>query len=236
MAGSSTETGQRDDVGVVVVEDGGTMGRTMVRQLQDLEHEGKRVRVLDWLDHDAALGWNRWSEADVVFIDAYFSDRQRRDRAASLFAGLEVADMLARRYPSARVVAYSELARRPEVNIPFHEPSSVVGLYDLLGLVQHLRSSVWDEAPIGQVEPPTKQDHESLGVAVGARIVDALALMRSSDERWELIAQTSGFRKPAARVRDFVNDRVRPLLGIEVRQYRLSVSVLQRVTGLPARW
>lgn len=49
---------------VVLVEDGGTMGRTLVRQLQGLENEGRRVQVLDWLDHDAALRWERWAEAE----------------------------------------------------------------------------------------------------------------------------------------------------------------------------
>jgi hypothetical protein len=114
--------------GVVIVEDGATMGRTLIDRLVALRGPaGERVWIAEWLDHDRTLAWCGWRGVDVVFVDAYFSDRQRHDPPASLFAGLEVAEMLSARQVKPRVVAYSGLVRRPEINIPFREPAAVGG-------------------------------------------------------------------------------------------------------------
>jgi hypothetical protein len=221
---------------VVLIEDGLTMATDLFHQLRSLiGPSGQRVRLLETFDHDRALRWGRWPEADVVLLDAYFSDRQRRDPSASMFAGLEVAERLSTCQPMPKVIGYSGLARRPEVNIPFREPGSVVALFDLVGLVDNLGSAIWDTVPVGKLKEPVPADYEALGVSPNARIAEALSLMRQRPERWEVIAGIEKNRNPPPKVREFVNDRIRPLLGIEEPYYRLAIEVLRRVTRLPAR-
>ena len=214
----------------------------LLDRLQRLSENGsRRVETVGICEHQSACGWD-WDGApvDVVLLDAYrHLNAQRADATLSIFGGLDVAAVITALDHPPRIVGYSAAARNPEVNIPFREFPVVAALYYHADLVDYIEEALWSDDHPHSVREPTPEDYQRLGVMDDARIWTAIQLMlaRPATEEfprgdaWETVAQTQPVRATEARTREYINDHVRPLLG--VANYREVRTVLQRVTRLP---
>lgn len=227
---------------VLIVEDRVETVHVLLDRIQRLSLDGSRsAETVGICEHQSACQWD-WDGApvDVVLLDAYrHLNAQRADPTLSIFGGLDVAAAISVLDHPPRIVGYSAAAREPEVNIPFREFPVVVALYYHADLVEYIEDALWSEEHPRAVPQPTSEDYQRLGVMEDAQIWTAIQLMLArpaTDEfprgdAWETVAQTQPVRATEARTREYINDYVRPWLG--VANYREVRTVLQRVTRLP---
>ena len=131
----------------IVIEDRGTFGPALVRQLEPL---GVQAR---WIPHPVAadLGAATWASVPLVLLDALDLSSQQDDRRRSRLTSLDVLAAIARvpRQDRPRVVVYSTHMAKPEVNIPLRGAEVADAFYDVAAhqlMRTHERTwrQVWD--------------------------------------------------------------------------------------------
>lgn len=231
-------------VQVIVVEDHKPFIDALRRAFHhlDVAHPG-RAHLAAVVDPEEAIGRHDWQGVDAVIVDAYRHETPWTvPPSSSRFTGLDIADAIHRSAPGTRVVGCSAWAGTPEVNITFRQVAGVVAVYEKAALVEHLDEALWSDDHPHQVPAPTDADHDRLGVAPGAQVWAAILAMRKVQARdrhphgdaWERVAVTEPGRQIADRTREYIKDRVAPLLGITGHgNHRAVVAVIQRVVKLP---
>src|SRR5262245_44057868 len=118
----------------IVIEDRGTFGPALVRQLEPM---GVQAR---WLPHPVAaeMGPATWASVPLVLLDALDLSSQQDDRTRSRLTSLDVLASVARVPPGEepRVVVYSTHMAKPEVNIPLRGTGVAHGFYDVGALLE----------------------------------------------------------------------------------------------------
>lgn len=237
---------------LLIIEDHVTFTELIKKELRNRQVSGPAVEVrshLGLLDD-----WPHPHEFDqfsMVLVDAYAGEPQQRDHRESIFVGLEVlerlqriADERGRRERSTTmcpVTVYSTNMGDPAVNIPAREYGIVRACIETDQLISNVvRLLTGEKVSASALVPgPVAADYRELGVGPAARVAEAYHRMRERPDAWELVwrpdfdtSSRSGFA-PEPKVREFINDTVRPLLDIEVKHYKPVVEVMRKVAGLP---
>ncbi len=171
---------------------------------------------------------------ELALVDAYDDHSQRLDPSLSRFAVLPVADALAAMPTPVPLVVHSLDIGRPEVFVPANQLPGVRACYRADDLLVDLVDIVARRSFARAGPPPRERDAMALGVGPSARILDAVRLLQSRADAWELVWQPE-WRTPPKAVRDWIRERVVPLLDLPSPGYRAAVRVTQRVCWLPAR-
>jgi hypothetical protein len=217
----------------IVVEDRGTFGPALVRQLEPM---GVQAR---WMPHPIAVSLDRatWAAVPLVLIDALDLSSQQDDRTLSRLASLDILESLARmpREQAPRIVVYSTHMAKPEVNIPLRQPGVVHAFYEVGALLEHLPDVVMGRYP-GQVALPRPADWAQLhpDLPASADVAAAHQLMRTHDRTWRQVWDGDAAFDKAAQV--WVRRNVLSALGTETSGYSLAIEVVRKLAGLPYRW
>lgn len=174
----------------------------------------------------------QFSSAELVMLDACDYDSQQEDPTASRFSALDLCERIAGLTDPPRVVVYSTSMSRPEVNIPVREYSFVRACLDHNELLSYLPQLVRGESVVGRIPPPGASDYRDLGVGPRAQVAAAYHLIRTRPDAWELVWRPTMTKAPDA-TREWINDRIRPLLDISTPNYKPAIEVIKRVAGLP---
>jgi hypothetical protein len=225
----------------IVIEDRGTFGPALVRQLEPL---GVQAR---WIPHPIAaeLAPATWASAPLVLLDALDLSSQQDDHTRSRLTSLDVLESVARVPAPAtpRVVVYSTHMAKPEVNIPLRGAKVAEGFYDVGALLEHLPAIVQatqrrgDLAHIaGQVRAPEPADWAALhpDLPAYADVVAAHQLMRTHARTWRQVWDPDATFDKAAQV--WVRRNVLSALGAPSAGYNMAVEVVRKVAGLPYQW
>jgi hypothetical protein len=214
----------------VVIEDRGTFGPALVRQL---EARGLAAR---WVPHPVAgeVDPATWNQASLVFLDALDLSSQQEDPTRSRLASLDLLEMFAAlpadRRP--RVVVYSTHMAKPEVNIPLRRSGSATAFYEVHDLMDQLDEVVRHRFP-GQVPPPAAADWAVLHPALHERsdVAAAHQAMRRREGAWRLVwDDRAGYDKA---IQVWIRRNVVSLLRVETRGYGVAVEVTRKLAGLP---
>lgn len=213
---------------VVVVEDRASFGPSMVREVS------RRGLTCQWITHDQALGAgpDRWTDVDLILLDAFDIGAQQSDPTRSRLASLDVMVDLP---PGPLVVVYSTAMQRPEVNIPLRGPGRAVAFYEVFNLPDQLDGIVAGVFE-GQVPPPTAADFKELDprLPYGADVAGAHRRMQTHPRSWRQIWDEHAPFDKAAQV--WISRNILPLLGSpDGGGYGMAVNVVRRVAGLPFR-
>jgi hypothetical protein len=217
----------------IVIEDRGTFGPALVRQLEPL---GVQAR---WIPHPVAadLGPATWASAPLVLLDALDLSSQQDDHTRSRLTSLDVLESVARlpRPALPRVIVYSTHMAKPEVNIPLRGAGVARGFYDVGALLEHLADIVVGKLE-GQVPPPVPADWAALhpDLQPCADVVAAHQLMRTHERTWRQVWDPDAAFDKAAQV--WVRRNVLAALGAESAGYNMAVEVVRKLAGLPYQW
>jgi hypothetical protein len=214
----------------VVIEDRGTFGPALARQL------AARGRPARWVPHPFAVDLDPscWANASLVFLDALDLSSQQEDPTRSRLASLDLLQQFAA-LPAGerpRVVVYSTHMAKPEINIPLRRPGSAVAFYEVQDLMDHLDDIVLGRYP-GQVPPPTPDDWATLHPSLHARsdVAAAHQAMRRREGAWRLVwDDRAGYDKA---IQVWIRRNVVSLLDVEARGYGIAVEVTRKLAGLP---
>jgi hypothetical protein len=226
----------------IVIEDRGTFGPALVRQLEPM---GVQAR---WIPHPVAadLGPATWASVPLVLLDALDLPSQQDDHTRSRLSSLDVLESVARvpRGEGPRTVVYSTHMAKPEVNIPLRGAGVASGFYDVGALLEHLAHIVLavQSAPTGavrldgQVPAPDPADWASLhpDLPACADVGAAHQLMRTHERTWRQVWDPDAAFDKAAQV--WVRRNVLPALGAESAGYNMAVEVVRKLAGLPYQW
>jgi hypothetical protein len=235
----------------IVIEDRGTFGPALVRQLEPL---GVQAR---WIPHPVAadLAPATWASVPLVLLDALDLSSQQDDRSRSRLTSLDVLESVARGPPpdTPRVVVYSTHMAKPEVNIPLRGARVAAGYYEVGALIEHLSAIVTaahqpGRAPAGspagrprhrlpgQVPEPVPADWLALhpDLPVCADVVVAHQLMRTHPRTWRQVWDPTAAFDKAAQV--WVRRNVLGALGAESASYNMAIEVVRKLAGLPYQW
>jgi hypothetical protein len=225
----------------IVIEDRGTFGPALVRQLEPL---GVQAR---WIPHPVAaeLAPATWASVPLVLLDALDLSSQQDDHTRSRLTSLDVLASVARVSPpdTPRVVVYSTHMAKAEVNIPLRGANVAEGFYEVNGLLEHLpeivlavqRGADLSRVP-GQVRRPQPADWAALhpDLPACADVVVAHQLMRTHARTWRQVWDPDATFDKAAQV--WVRRNVLGVLGAESAGYNMAVEVVRKVAGLPYQW
>jgi hypothetical protein len=217
----------------IVIEDRGTFGPALVRQLEPM---GVQAR---WIPHPVAadLVTPTWSSVPLVLLDALDLSSQQDDHTRSRLTSLDVLASVARlpRPQRPRIVVYSTHMAKPEVNIPLRGSGVAQGFYDVGALLEHLGGIVVGQLH-GQVPAPEPADWASLHPDLHpcADVVAAHQLMRTHERTWRQVWDAHAAFDKAAQV--WVRRNVLPSLGAESAGYNMAVEVVRKLAGLPYQW
>jgi hypothetical protein len=160
-----------------------------------------------------------------------------------LLAGPEVVASLRETGFSGPVIVYGSRAGWPEVNITARQAGATAVCTEM-DLVRDLPHLVAGREICSQVPPPTDDDFRRLGLEPGALLWEAIVAMRhvrlrdvfAHGDAWERVALTDPTRKVDDRTREYINDKVGPLLGITEGhgRHRRIAELIGSVVGLPA--
>jgi hypothetical protein len=226
----------------IVIEDRGTFGPALVRQLEPL---GVQAR---WVPHPVAadLGPATWASVPLVLLDALDLSSQQDDHTRSRLTSLDVLESVARvpRPALPYVVVYSTHMAKPEVNIPLRGAGVARAFYEVGALLEHLPDIVADQAAggaaggrlDGQVAPPGPADWAALHpeLPACADVVLAHQLMRTHERTWRQVWDPDAAFDKAAQV--WVRRNVLASLGAESAGYNMAVEVVRKLAGLPYQW
>jgi hypothetical protein len=232
----------------IVIEDRGTFGPALVRQLEPL---GVQAR---WIPHPVAadLAPATWASVPLVLLDALDLSSQQDDRSRSRLTSLDVLASVARVPPpdTPLVVVYSTHMAKPEVNIPLRGARVAEGYYEVGSLIEHLPAIVTAAqrtiagAPAappgprlpGQVPAPAPADWTALhpDLPPCADVVVAHQLMRTHPRTWRQVWDPTAAFDKAAQV--WVRRNVLGALGAESASYNMAIEVVRKVAGLPYQW
>lgn len=227
--------------GFVIVEDNATVLAALLRRIEQLPGHPVRVRVLD---HTQALATSRWSADSCYLVAALRHPRvQDVDPTVPLLGGPDVVAHLRDSGVVGPVIVYGSRADWPEVNITSRQAGADAVIEEDV-LIARFPVAVSDPLHSLQVPAPTGEDFALLGLNPDAKIWDAITAMRHIRARdsfphgdaWERVALTDPMRKIEDRTREYINDRVGPLLGItdgHARHKRIAVTIA-KIVGLPA--
>lgn len=225
---------------VALIDDHAPTITALVRALRAGAAEPPTVQVHG---HSHALTTEDWSGVDRVLVAAWrHGSVQAVDPTAPLLAGPDVVAHVSRCRPDVPVIAYGARAARPEVQIILRQ-AGAVAVYEEQVLRARLREVLDGDSWPGQVLSPTPEDFAALGLEPDADLWAAVRLMRRVRPRdrfphgdaWERLAQTEPNRKIDDRTREYINDRVAPLLGITGwGRHRRVTELLGSILGLPA--
>jgi hypothetical protein len=226
MVGSEPTADRR----AVVIEDRGTFGPALARQL------AARGRPARWVPHPFAIDLDPvcWANAPLVFLDALDLSSQQEDPTRSRLASLDLLQQFAALPPGQRpkVIVYSTHMAKPEINIPLRRPGSAVAFYEVQDLMDRLDDIVLDRYP-GQVAPPTPEDWAALHPGLHARsdVAGAHQAMRRRESAWRLVWDDHAAYDKAVQV--WIRRNVVSLLDVEARGYGIAVEVTRKLAGLP---
>ena len=225
----------------IVIEDRGTFGPALVRQLEPL---GVQAR---WIPHPvaASLGPETWASAPLVLLDALDLSSQQDDPTRSRLTSLDILESVGR-VPAPntpRVIVYSTHMGKPEVNIPLRGARVAEAFYDVKDLLDHLPAVVlaaqdntsMAELP-GQVPTPVPADWAALhpDLPACADVVAAHQLMRGHDRTWRQVWDADATFDKAVQV--WVHRRVMTVMGAENFGYSMAIEVVRKIAGLPYQW
>lgn len=222
---------------VLIIDDTLAFAQAAMQVLHSAEAQAAGVdpRSLQISDHAGFLAEPaRWGSVDVALVDAYDDHTQRVDLGASRFAALDVADTLASLPSPPRLVVYSLDIAHPEVSVPTSQLPRLHACYGADELLADLVGIVGQGSLLRRARPPSAEDFAVLGVGPHARVVDALRLLRSREEAWVAVWSPE-WTAPSKATRDWIRDRVVPLLDLPRPGYRMAIRVAQRICWLPAR-
>jgi hypothetical protein len=226
----------------IVIEDRGTFGPALVRQLEPL---GVQAR---WIPHPVAadLGPATWASVPLVLLDALDLSSQQDDHTRSRLTCLDVLESVSR-VPAPGtplVVVYSTHMAKAEVNIPLRGARVAAGYFDVGALIENLPAIVLAaQSPgtrparlTGQVPEPAPADwaHLHPDLPVCADVVVAHQLMRTHARTWRQVWDPEAAFDKAAQV--WVRRNVLAALGAESASYNMAVEVVRKLAGLPYQW
>lgn len=217
----------------VIVEDRGSFGPALARQL---ERHGVGAR---WIPHAVALAQQAetLAGADLVLIDALDLDRQQSDPTQSRLASLDLLFQLASSSPPQRprVVVYSTVMHRPELNIPLRQAGVEASFFDVKALTANVGGiALAERLDDVQVPKPTVDDWHALhpDLPVGSAVAAAHQRIREHERAWRQIWDPDAAFDKAAQV--WVSRNVLPLLDLSSASgYRVAIEVIRKVAGLP---
>lgn len=219
----------------VMIEDRLSYVDSALERLRRAVPGGLEKGALAFSSHRKVLadsaGLELLADAELVLLDAYDYDSQQEDPTASKAGALHVCEQLSQLAKPPPVVVYSVYIRSPEINIPIREYPFVTTCLDHHQLLESLPELIAGRPPQSDAAPPTPADYRDLGVGAGAQVTRAYHLYRTRPDAWELVYR-DGYNG-ARRTREWINDRVHPLLDIAVQSYKPVVEVMRRISGLP---
>jgi hypothetical protein len=171
---------------------------------------------------------------ELILLDAIDFDTQQDDRTASRLGALRICDLLHERRSQARVVAYSSAMDRPELHIPLREYPFVEACVVHSTLLVQLPAILDGQSPAHAVPLPTVDDYRRLRVEPAARLAEGHRLMTSRPDAWRLVWDAVS-PTPEPRTREWINDRVRPVVRPLEPGYKPVVRVMRRLSGLPVQ-
>jgi hypothetical protein len=214
----------------VVIEDRGTFGPALARQL------ATRGQPARWVPHPLAIDLDPalWANAPLVFLDALDLSSQQEDPTRSRLTSLDLLQTFAALPPAQRptVIVYSTHMAKPEINIPLRRPGSAKAFYEVQDLMDNLDDVVLGRYP-GQVPPPTDADWAALHPSLHARsdVAAVHQAMRRREGAWRLVwDDRAGYDKA---VQVWIRRNVVSLLDVEHRGYGIAVEVTRKLAGLP---
>jgi hypothetical protein len=217
----------------IVIEDRGTFGPALVRQLEPM---GVQAR---WVPHPTAVALDpsTWAAVPLVLLDALDLSSQQDDRTRTRLTSLDVLESLARlpRSGMPRVIVYSTHMAKPEINIPLRRAGVASAFYEVGTLLEHLPDVVTGSCP-DQVPAPGPDDWAQLHPDLSPRadVAAAHQLMRTHDRTWRQVWDGDAAFDKAAQV--WVRRNVLAPLGAEASGYSLAIEVVRKLAGLPYRW
>ena len=221
----------------LIIDDRGSLGPSLARML---EQEGLGSIYMGHTEATGiAIDSRRIRPFDLVFLDAIDLDRQQGDRTQSRLASLDILEGLGLIPNDARprIVVYSTIMARPEVNIPLRQAGSFATFVTLDSLMANLDRIVRNSlGSTWQVKLPTVDDWANLHPALprGARVADAHQRMREHARSWNQIWMPRAPFDKGAQM--WTSRNVLPLLGLgSADGYRVAIEVIRKVAGLPYR-
>jgi hypothetical protein len=225
----------------IVIEDRGTFGPALVRQLEPLGVDAR------WLTHPVAVDISptTWASVPLVLLDALDLSSQQDDHTRSRLTSLDVLSSIKSLPEPDRpdVIVYSTHMGKPEVNIPLRGSGTARAFYDVGALLEHLPDIVLaadgratGSAYDGQVPAPTPADWAALhpDLPVGADVVAAHDLMRTHERSWRQVWDSDAAFDKAAQM--WIKRNVLGALHAGSASYMLAVEVIRKLAGLPYQW
>lgn len=232
---------------ILIVDDMLEYERLLARRLRELLSADEWVVTA--LPHSQALRVPPPPQGPTIhtaFIDAHDLGRERDWRkkiragvpALPTLSGGEVACRLLGMTPPPRVIVYSTEIDDPTWNLTLREATDwrASAYYDSEGLLQNLRSALFDEAPDGQFPPPSREELAALGLAEEARPLAFAADLSNRPDEFRLLAGVGEMWNAARGLGDSsrkVIQRLSAKYKIAGRDWREIIETERRALGFP---